>query len=107
MKSGGVGLNLTVANNVVMFDRWFNPAVEAQAIDRTYRIGQRKTVIVYKFITSNTFEEKIVEMLTSKKELSSLTVPDGIKWIHRLNEVELRDLFTIRQSTSDSNDGDD
>ena len=70
LRAAGVGLNLTKAENVIHFDRWWNPAVEDQATDRTYRIGQEKNVTVYKFLTSGTIEESISEMLQDKKTLS-------------------------------------
>ena len=76
IKAGGVGLNLTAANHVIHFDRWWNPAIENQATDRAFRIGQEKNVFVYKFVTSGTIEEKILEMQESKKNLVT-TVLDG------------------------------
>ena len=68
LKAGGTGLNLTSATNVIHYDLWWNPAVEDQATDRTYRIGQDKNVMVHRMITLGTFEEKIDEMLKSKKK---------------------------------------
>ncbi len=69
LKAGGVGLNLTAAENVLILDPWWNPAIEAQAIDRAHRIGQTKTVFSYKYITQNTIEEKILELQNQKKQL--------------------------------------
>ena len=69
-KAGGTGLNLTNANHVIHFDRWWNPAVENQATDRAFRIGQSKNVIVHKFVCKGTIEEKIDELIQSKKDLA-------------------------------------
>ena len=80
LKAGGTGLNLTAASAVVHHDLWWNPAVEAQATDRAYRIGQRRDVLVYRFVTAGTFEEKINAML-AKRELADLTVNTGETWI--------------------------
>ncbi|MDO8986934.1 MAG: C-terminal helicase domain-containing protein, partial [Coriobacteriia bacterium] len=74
IKAGGVGLNLTEANNVIMFDRWWNPAVERQAIDRVFRIGQTRDVMVHKMIVADTIEEKIVEVLKTKGSLADAAV---------------------------------
>ncbi|MDJ0625624.1 MAG: DEAD/DEAH box helicase [Candidatus Caenarcaniphilales bacterium] len=95
LKAGGVGLNLTAANNVIHFDRWWNPAVEAQATDRVYRIGQQKKVLVYPFICKGTFEEKINEMLLEKRELASLTVSKGEQWIGDFSNKELKEMFCL------------
>ncbi len=95
LKAGGTGLNLTEANNVIHYDLWWNPAVEAQATDRAYRIGQKRNVLVHRFITQNTFEEKINEMLQEKKELANLTVSTGEKWIGDLSNQELRELIKL------------
>jgi SNF2 family DNA or RNA helicase len=95
LKAAGTGLNLTAANHVIHFDLWWNPAVEAQATDRAYRIGQKSNVIVHRFITKNTFEERINEMIVSKKELANMTVNTGENWIGNLNNKELRDLFAM------------
>jgi SNF2 family DNA or RNA helicase len=74
IRAGGVGINLTAANHVFHFDRWWNPAVENQATDRVYRIGQTKDVTVYKFVTTGTIEEKIDELLLTKSELSEFVL---------------------------------
>ncbi|MEL6863931.1 MAG: C-terminal helicase domain-containing protein, partial [Bacteroidota bacterium] len=95
LKAGGTGLNLTAANNVVHYDLWWNPAVEAQATDRAYRIGQTKNVLVHRFITSNTFEEKIDQLLQNKRELADLTVASGEKWIGELSNKELAQLVAL------------
>ena len=95
LKAGGTGLNLTAANNVIHYDLWWNPAVEAQATDRAYRIGQTKNVIVHRFITQGTFEEKINELLMQKKELANLTVTNGEKWIGDFSNEELKELVAL------------
>lgn len=93
LKAGGTGLNLTAANNVIHYDLWFNPAVENQATDRAFRIGQKKNVNVFRFITKNSFEEKIDKMISSKLELSELTVSIGEKWIGKMTNEELKKVF--------------
>jgi SNF2 family DNA or RNA helicase/uncharacterized Zn finger protein len=95
LKAGGTGLNLTAANNVIHYDLWWNPAVEAQATDRAYRIGQTKNVMVHRFITQGTFEEKINQLLMTKKELAELTVSTGEKWIGEYSDNELRELVSL------------
>lgn len=95
LKAGGTGLNLTAANNVIHYDLWWNPAVEAQATDRAYRIGQQKNVMVHRFITQATFEEKINKLLMTKKELAELTVSTGEKWIGEYSDNELRELVSL------------
>ncbi len=97
LKAGGVGLNLTAANHVVHFDRWWNPAVENQATDRAFRIGQHKNVMVHKFLTKGTVEEKIDLMLTRKAELSNEVVAaTGENWITEMSNDELLELFTLK-----------
>jgi SNF2 family DNA or RNA helicase len=95
LKAGGTGLNLTAAQNVVHFDLWWNPAVEAQATDRAYRIGQTKNVMVHRLITRGTFEEKINDMLKDKRELADLTVAAGEKWIGDYSNKDLREIFAL------------
>jgi len=96
LKVGGVGLNLTEANHVVHFDRWWNPAVENQATDRVFRIGQKKNVVVHKFLTQGTVEEKIDKMLEEKSRLSQEVIPGtGDGWITELKNDELMDLFKL------------
>ncbi len=96
LKAGGTGLNLTAASHVVHYDLWWNPAVEAQATDRTYRIGQTKNVMVNRLLTKGTFEEKIDDMLKSKKNLANLTVASGEKWIGELSNEEMKEVFALR-----------
>ena len=96
LKAGGVGLNLTAANHVVHFDRWWNPAVEDQATDRAFRIGQQKNVVVHKFVTKGTVEEKIDRMLADKAALSRQIIPaSGETWITEMNDKELMRLCTL------------
>ncbi len=96
LKAGGTGLNLTAASNVIHYDLWWNPAVEEQATDRTYRIGQERNVCVHRLITLNTFEERIDEMMRDKRELAELTVSAGEKWITELSDRELKEMFALR-----------
>jgi SNF2 family DNA or RNA helicase len=96
LKAGGTGLNLTGANHVVHFDRWWNPAVENQATDRAYRIGQERNVQVHKFITLGTLEERIDEMIERKQGLSGQIVGSGEQWISEMTTEELKDLFALR-----------
>ncbi len=96
IKAGGIGLNLTSANHVVHFDRWWNPAVENQATDRAFRIGQSKNVIVHKFITKGTIEEKIDLMIEEKTKLSKEIIPDiQESWITEMDNKQLMDLFKL------------
>jgi len=95
VKAGGLGLNLTSANHVFHFDRWWNPAVENQATDRSFRIGQKKNVHAYKFITQGTLEEKIDEMIESKKDLSDRILSAGDSWLTELSNDKLRELFGL------------
>lgn len=94
LKAGGVGLNLTRANHVIHFDRWWNPAVENQATDRAFRIGQEKNVLVHKFLTQGTVEEKIDRMLEEKSRLSAdVIASSGEAWITEMKNDELMELF--------------
>lgn len=97
LKAGGTGLNLTAANHVFHFDRWWNPSVENQATDRAFRIGQKKNVQVHKFICQGTFEEKIDEMLEGKKEIADSVVGKGEDWITELSTDQLKELFALRE----------
>jgi uncharacterized Zn finger protein/superfamily II DNA or RNA helicase len=93
LRAGGLGLNLTAASRVIHYDLWYNPAVENQATDRAFRIGQKRNVFVHRFITKNSFEEKIDAMLQSKRELAEMTVSSGESWLARMSHDELRALF--------------
>ena len=96
LKAGGVGLNLTRANHVIHFDRWWNPAVENQATDRAFRIGQQKVVLVHKFITKGTIEDHIDAMMESKKELAETVIPDTAGgWITELDDKKLLEVFSL------------
>ncbi len=97
LKAGGTGLNLVAASVVVHYDLWWNPAVENQATDRAYRIGQKNNVLVYRLLTEGTFEEKINELITAKRELAQLSVGSGEQWIGELPEDELEALFRLRR----------
>ncbi len=100
IKAGGLGLNLTAANHVFHFDRWWNPAVENQATDRAFRIGQRRNVQVHKFVCVGTLEERIDQMIEQKKELAEVVVGAGEGWITELNATQLRELFALSRSAA-------
>lgn len=95
LKAAGTGLNLTEASAVIHYDLWWNPAVESQATDRAYRIGQKQNVQVYRLICANSFEEKINDMIESKKELAEMTVNVGEKWIGDMSNRQLEEIFTL------------
>jgi SNF2 family DNA or RNA helicase len=97
LKAGGTGLNLTTANHVFHYDRWWNPAVENQATDRAFRIGQKRKVQVHKFVCAGTLEEKIDEMIERKREVASSIVGTGEGWLTELTNDQLKDLFTLRR----------
>ncbi|MEI2779087.1 MAG: DEAD/DEAH box helicase [Tetrasphaera sp.] len=101
LKAGGTGLNLTAANHVIHLDRWWNPAVENQATDRAFRIGQKRSVQVRKFICLGTLEEKIDEMIEEKLALANAIVTDGEGWLTELSTSALRDLFTLAADATD------
>jgi hypothetical protein len=94
VRAGGVGLNLTAANHVVHFDRWWNPAVENQATDRAFRIGQKKNVLVHKFITRGTVEEKIDRLIEEKRALAADVVGSAEAAITSLSDKEIVSMFT-------------
>ena len=96
LRAGGTGLNLTAASVVIHYDLWWNPAVENQATDRAYRIGQTKDVMVYRFVTAGTFEERINAMLEAKQHLADAAVVSGEKWLGDLSDSELEDLFSLK-----------
>jgi non-specific serine/threonine protein kinase len=97
LKAGGSGLNLTAASHVVHFDRWWNPSVENQATDRAFRIGQKRNVLVHKFVCKGTVEEKIDALIESKKKLSSELLEGGAE----LNLTEMKDEDLLRLVTLD------
>ena len=94
-KAGGVGRNLTRASRVFHYDRWWNPAVEDQATDRAFRIGQTKNVHVHKFVCAGTVEERIADMLRVKKGLAERIIGAGESCITELSTKELRKLFAL------------
>ncbi|SOD95935.1 SNF2-related protein [Spirosoma fluviale] len=95
LKAGGTGLNLTQANHVIHFDLWWNPAVESQATDRAFRIGQTKNVMVYRLMNQGTLEEKIDAMIRSKRELADLSIKTGETWLGDLSDDELKELVSL------------
>ncbi|MEU5905448.1 SNF2-related protein [Micromonospora sp. NPDC047527] len=95
LKAGGTGLTLTAANHVVHVDRWWNPAVEDQATDRAFRIGQRRRVQVRKFVCAGTVEEKVAAMIADKRSLAERVVGTGEQWITELSTGQLRELFAL------------
>jgi SNF2-related domain/SNF2 Helicase protein/Helicase conserved C-terminal domain len=95
LKAGGTGLNLTGANHVIHFDRWWNPAVEDQATDRAFRIGQRKDVQVRKFVCVGTLEERIDSMIEEKKALAERIVGTGESWLTELSTADLREVLAL------------
>ena len=96
LRAGGVGVNLTRANHVFHFDRWWNPAVENQATDRAFRIGQKRSVQVYKFVVSGTLEEQIHKMIESKQDLAESIVNSGEDWLAEMDTEGLRQLIALR-----------
>lgn len=96
LKAGGVGLNLTRANHVVHYDRWWNPAVENQATDRVFRIGQQRNVQVHKLICQGTLEERIDELIESKKTLAEQVVGAGEQWLTEMSDEELKQLVSLQ-----------
>jgi SNF2 family DNA or RNA helicase len=101
LKAGGAGINLTRANRVFHYDRWWNPAVENQATDRAFRIGQTQTVQVHKFICRGTLEERVDELITRKTALAEQIVGNGESWLTELSTDELRDLLILRKDAID------
>ena len=95
-RAGGTGLNLTSANHVFHFDRWWNPAVEDQATDRVFRIGQSRNVHVHKFICAGTLEDTIDEMIERKKEISESVVGAGENWLTELSNDDLMEALSLR-----------
>jgi hypothetical protein len=95
LKAGGTGLNLTAASQVIHYDRWWNPAVEDQATDRAWRIGQGRTVNVHKLVCEGTVEERIAELIDKKRALADAVVGSGESWLSELSTAELRDLVRL------------
>jgi SNF2 family DNA or RNA helicase len=101
LKAGGTGLNLTAANHVIHLDRWWNPAVENQATDRAFRIGQKRSVQVHKLICTGTLEERIDVMIEKKQALADSVVGDGETWLTEFSTDQLRELFTLTAQADD------
>ncbi|MEG3438093.1 DEAD/DEAH box helicase [Pannus brasiliensis CCIBt3594] len=99
LKAGGVGITLTKANHVFHFDRWWNPAVENQATDRAFRIGQQKNVFVHKFVTLGTLEERIDEMIEEKKKLTEAIVGSDESWLTELDNESFKKLISLNRQT--------
>jgi SNF2 family DNA or RNA helicase len=97
LKAGGLGLNLTAANHVFHYDRWWNPAVEKQAADRIFRIGQTRNVQIHKFVTAGTLEENIQEMLERKKQLAESIIGSDESWLAALSDDELVELISLHK----------
>ena len=95
LKTGGYGLNLTRASHVVHYDRWWNPAVENQATDRAFRIGQRKRVLVHKFLCTGTLEERIADLLERKSALAESVIGTGEGWLTSLTSVALQNVLAL------------
>ncbi|MDN5744024.1 MAG: SWF/SNF helicase family protein, partial [Nocardioidaceae bacterium] len=104
LKAGGTGLNLTRADHVIHLDRWWNPAVEEQATDRAYRIGQTRPVQVHRMITRGTIEERVAQLLDRKRQLADAVLARGDAALTELSNEELRDLVTLRRSTHEHAD---
>jgi len=100
LKAGGTGLNLTRASHVFHYDRWWNPAVENQATDRAFRIGQKRNVQVHKFLCAGTLEEKIDEMIERKKEIAAGVVGAGEGWLTELSTSQLKELLTLDKAAA-------
>ena len=93
MKAGGTGLNLTKAEYVFLLDPWWNPAVEAQAVDRAHRIGQQNTVLSYKFISKNTVEEKILTLQQKKMKLANVLISTEESFVKNLSKDDIAALL--------------
>jgi len=107
LKAGGTGLNLTRANHVFHFDRWWNPAVENQATDRAFRIGQSRNVQVHKYVCAGTFEETLDELIERKVALAESIVGTSEAWITEMSTTDLRQLFRLRREEAVAEDGDE
>ncbi|NNE96718.1 MAG: DEAD/DEAH box helicase [Acidimicrobiales bacterium] len=107
LKAGGTGLNLTAASHVIHYDRWWNPAVEDQATDRAYRIGQDKAVNVHRLVTAGTVEDRIASVLHQKRELADSLLAGGEAWIGKLSNDELAELIVLSDLDDDDLEGSD
>lgn len=97
LKAGGTGLNLTSANHVFHVDRWWNPAVENQATDRAFRIGQHKNVHVHKMICTGTMEEAVDQLIEKKTSITGQVISSGDNWLSEMSNRSLRDLLSLRK----------
>ena len=97
LRAGGVGLNLTRATHVVHYDRWWNPAVEDQATDRSHRIGQDRPVEVHRLVAEGTVEDRIAALLRSKRELADSVIGSGEAWLTELSTAELTELVALQR----------
>jgi len=97
LKAGGVGITLTQANHVFHFDRWWNPAVENQATDRAFRIGQKKNVFVHKFVTLGTLEERIDQMISNKQKMADSIIGNDESWLTKLDNQAFKELITLNK----------
>jgi SNF2 family DNA or RNA helicase len=102
LKAGGVGLTLTRATHVVHYDRWWNPAVEDQATDRAYRIGQDRPVQVHRLVTENTLEDRISTVINAKRDLADAVVGSGEAWLSELSDSELTELVELSTTPAKS-----
>ena len=98
LKAGGVGITLTKANHVFHFDRWWNPAVEDQATDRAFRIGQQKNVFVHKFVSIGTLEEKIDQMIEDKKRVAEAVIGSDESWLTELDNDAFKELIALNKT---------
>jgi SNF2 family DNA or RNA helicase len=99
LKAGGTGLTLTRATHVLHYDRWWNPAVEDQATDRAYRIGQDRPVQVHRLIAEGTLEDRIAALLETKRELADAVIGSGEGWIAELSDADLAELVSLRAAS--------
>ena len=104
LRAGGTGLNLTRASHVIHYDRWWNPAVENQATDRAFRIGQHQNVTVHKFVSMGTVEDRIDRMIEEKTLLAQRIVGRGESWITELSTADLQQLLALHTPGEDEND---
>jgi len=104
LKAGGTGLNLTRATHVFHYDRWWNPAVEDQATDRAFRIGQTRNVLVHKFVCQGTVEELIDAMIASKKDLADRIVGEGTELFTEMSVDQLKEAFSLRDDAVEDDD---
>ena len=107
LRAGGTGLNLARANHVFHYDRWWNPAVENQATDRAFRIGQTRNVMVHKFICAGTLEDRIDAMITAKSAMAEEVVGTGESWLTELSDEELKATLALSPGTAVDEDEDE